>query len=74
MKQSGVAINRNPTKVASILDAHNDNMRRINYNTMYSNEKSKHVGRRRRATMYGGRYQTSNYFPHNHKVNQCVIG
>ena len=54
-KQSGAAINGNPTKVVNNLGTHNDNTRRFNYNAMDSSEISKHVGHKGRKTVHGGR-------------------
>ena len=68
-----IDLNRNPTKVASNLDAHNDNTRRLNYNAIYSSENNNYVGHRG-GGVHEGRQGTPDYSPHNHKVDQCVIG
>ena len=62
-KQSGAAINGNPTKGASNSNAHNDNTGRLNSNAMDSSENSSHAGHRGRSTMHGGRQRTPDYSP-----------
>ena len=53
---------------------HNDNTRRLNFDAMESIENSKHVGHRGRRQFMERDSEHLIILPHNHKVDQCVIG